>query len=516
MPDDTFDVFINYSHHDADWVRNWLLPRLESPGLRVCIDFRDFPIGKPALDNMTDAAAHSRKTLFVMTPNWTDSEFSQFEALVTQTIDPIGRKGRLLPLMLHDCDLPMRLQIFTYADFKNPANWDTELARVIATIRESPNPQSPLPQLQPNLVHPYALQANFTGRVQERAELTAWLADDAHPICALIAMGGMGKSALAWFWLTQDILKSEIENQKLHGVMWWSFYEGESSFARFVDEALKYVSGHEIDAARLPTTYDRAQELRRELQSKRVLFVLDGFERQLRAYARLDAAYQRDDEADSSREARACMEPNTARLLRDIAACTTRAKVLVTSRLIVSNLEDRVGDALAGVYKRELKELGHDDAIAFMRAQGVTKGTPAEIATVCETYGNHPLSLRLLSGLIARDTRMPGDIAAAPCHDVHADLVARQHHVLEQSYNALPKKERALLSRIAAFRSPMTYVALAIFNEFGDEAKFDAALNGLQDWGLLQRDAARNRYNLHPIVRRYAYDQLTDKIRIHN
>ncbi len=390
---------------------------------------------------------------------------------------------------------------------------------------------------EPNLVHPYALQANFTGRVNERKELTAWLSDNVHPICALVAMGGMGKSALAWYWVTRDVLplpsgerpgegrnsqsdpqlspQPSPKGEGVDGVMWWSFYEGEASFAKFVDEALKYVSGREIDVNRLPTTYDRAQELRRELQNKRVLFVLDGFERQLRAYSRLDAAYQSDDATDPSREARSCVEPDAARLLKDIAAGTTRAKVLITSRLMVSDLEDRAGDPLAGVLQRELKEMARDDAIAFMGAQGVTKGTPSEIATVCEAYGNHPLSLRLLSGLIARDTRTPGDIAAAPRHDVHANLVARQHHVLEQSYNALPDKERTLLSRIAAFRSPMTYDALAIFNEFGDNARFDAALNDLQARGLVQRDTAHNRYDLHPIVRHYGYDRLTDKIGVH-
>ncbi len=425
----------------------------------------------------------------------------------------------------------------------------------ISQPQQLPPPQSQFSQ--PNLVHPYALQANFTGRVEERKELTAWLAADAHPICALVAMGGMGKSALAWYWVTRDVLASnphpspppfdklrrtregtdglpspvrrpersaakskdqrtgEGPGMGVDGVMWWSFYEGEASFARFVDEALKYVSGHDIDAARLPTTYDRAQGLRKELQSKRVLLVLDGFERQLRAYAHLDAAYQRDDATESSREARACVEPDAARLLKDIAAGTTRAKVLITSRLMVSDLEDRAGDPLAGVLYRELKELGRDDAIAFMHAQGVKQGTPAEIATVCEAYGNHPLSLRLLSGLIARDTRTPGDIAAAPRHVVHADLVQRQHHVLEQSYNALSEKERTLLSRIAAFRSAMTYDALAIFNEFGDEAKFDATLDDLQARGLLQRDTAHNRYDLHPIVRHYCYDRLTDKEGVH-
>ena len=28
-PAHTYDVFISYSHHDADWVHDWLLPRLE-------------------------------------------------------------------------------------------------------------------------------------------------------------------------------------------------------------------------------------------------------------------------------------------------------------------------------------------------------------------------------------------------------------------------------------------------------------------------------------------------------
>src|SRR5207237_839791 len=159
-------------------------------------------------------------------------------------------------------------------------------------------------------------------------------------------------------------------------------------------------------------------------------------------------------------EARSCVDPTTSRLLRDIAAVTTRARVLLTSRLTVSDLEDRAGDPLAGVVERELKELSRDDAIIFMRAQGAKKGTDVEIANACEGYGYHPLSLRLLSGLIARDAKMPGNIAAAPRHEVFDDLVQRQHHVLEQSYEALSEKERALLSRIAAFRSQMTHDAL--------------------------------------------------------
>jgi tetratricopeptide (TPR) repeat protein len=517
MSNFVYDVFISYSHNDADWVKDWLLPRLESAGLSVCIDYRDFTLGLPALDNMADAAVKSSKTLFVMTPNWTLSEFSQFEVLVTQTIDPIGRKGRLVPLMLKDCDLPARLQLFTYADFKDLNNWNTEIERVIATISHSNATQASsadiAPRLAPNLVHPYPLQANFTGRVTERAELTEWLSDEAHPIYELIAMGGMGKSAVTWYWLIHDVLPPSDTN--LDGVMWWSFYQGESSSAKFVDDALKYVSSRPIDEKQLPTTYDRAQELRRHLETKRVLFVLDGFERQLRDYARLDAAYRPDSASSLAREARSCQDPNVARLLVDIAALTTRAKVLITTRLSVSDLQDRIGEALAGVVEKELKELQPDDAVAFMRAQGITKGTFSEINKACAEYGYHPLSLRLLSGLIKHDTKTPGDIAAGPRHDVYSDLFQRQHHVLEQAYEALPKRERALISRIAAFRAPVTYDALTIFNTLGSEKRFEETLENLRVRGWLQRDTEHNRYDLHPITRRYAYQRLTNQTGVH-
>jgi hypothetical protein len=409
-----------------------------------------------------------------------------------------------------------RLQIFTYANFKDPADWETELARVIATIGKTSTtesaPATPV-QLKPNLVHTYPLQANFTGRQSERDELTLWLSDDARPICALIAIGGMGKSALSWYWLTRDVIPAT--NANVDGVMWWSFFEGESGFVKFIDEALKYVTGRPIDSGRFPTTYDRAQELRGQLQNKRVLFVLDGFERQLRSYSGLDAAYQANDTTELSPEARACIDPVAARWLPDIGVGPTRAKVLLTSRLMVSELEDTAGDELAGVFKRELKELPSDDAVKFMRAQGVSKGTKAEIASVCNDYDNHPLSLRLLSGFIEQDKRMPGDIRAAPRAAARADFVAAQQGILEQSCNVLRKEEATLLSRIAAFRGAVTYDGLLIFNEFGDERRFDAALNDLQVRGLLQHDIANNRYDLHAVVRHYAYDRLADKPRVH-
>ncbi|MBI3913702.1 MAG: TIR domain-containing protein, partial [Chloroflexi bacterium] len=360
MPDDTISVFISYSHdspqHEARVLA--LADRLRADGIDAMIDQYQAAPPEGWQLWMEKQIRDARFVLLVCTETYLHRVLKEdagkglgvmWESAIiySHLYNAGGVNEKFIPLVFDRADtkhISAPLQPTTYYFVSDDAGYESLYRRLtnqpatpaapVGKLRALPPRERAISNLSisqsPNLVHPYALQSNFTGRAQERKELTAWLADDAHPICALVAMGGMGKSALAWYWLTQDILKLGFGNWDLHGVLWWSFYEGEASFAKFVDEALKYVSGHEIDAARFPTTYDRALELRRELQSKRVLFVLDGFERQLRAYARLDAAYQRDGSTDESREARACVEPDAARLLKDIAAGTTRAKVLIT------------------------------------------------------------------------------------------------------------------------------------------------------------------------------------------
>ena len=299
--------------------------------------------------------------------------------------------------------------------------------------------------------------------------------------------------------------------------MWWSFYEGESSFSNFLDEALIYFSSRKVTPTSSPSTYEKVRQLVNLLQQQRALLVLDGFERQLRAYASLDAAYQTDQVTEESRDARACIDPITAQLLRDLIAGGTGTKLLITTRLRVRDLEDQNGDPLAGCRIEELKGLHKDDAVAFMRAQGITKGAQDKIIAVCMKYGNHPLSLRLLSGFIKKDKRKPGDITVAPNYykKVHEDLKARQHHILEVSYNALSEHERILLSRMAAFRTPMPFEALTLFNTFSSDSYVDVALDELVERGLIFHDTQHNRYDLHPVVRQYAYERLSDKFGTH-
>jgi len=345
----------------------------------------------------------------------------------------------------------------------------------------------------------------------------------------VIALGGMGKSALTWAWLQRDVLGLPLpgetpgaceavegcrvdEAARPEGVLWWSFYEREAGFAKFLDEALIYASGGEVDPATVPSTHDKAQALLVLLQRRRVLLVLDGFERALRAYAGLGAAYQGDQVAEDARgDYRACVDPHAGLFLQWAAALPLRGRVLLTSRLLPREL-----DGLAGCQHEALTALEPEDAVTFLRAQGVKQGTRAEIQAACEPYGYHPLALRLLAGVIARDKRTPGDMRAAARYPVLPQLKGKeQHHILQVAYDTLEKRKQALLSRLAAFRSPMDYDALLALNPFKDEAPFDAALDELIERGLLLFDAGHARYDLHPVVRRYAYERLGDKETTH-
>lgn len=59
----TYHAFISYSHSDADWVRDQLLPGLENNRnpYRLCIHERDFMPGKWIIDNIIDNIESSRK-----------------------------------------------------------------------------------------------------------------------------------------------------------------------------------------------------------------------------------------------------------------------------------------------------------------------------------------------------------------------------------------------------------------------------------------------------------------------
>jgi len=504
-----YDVFISYSHADETWVTGTLLPRLEAAELKVCIDYRDFDPGRPSLVNMENAVERSRKTLIVLTPAWVQSEWTTFEGLLIQTGDPAARSARMIPLLLKPCKPAKRIAILTYVDFTRSEWLDIAWTQLLTALGAPPLQEAPKTPARDEwrLAHSYPMPPNFTGRLAERQMLSKWLNGDSdHPLLALRALGGFGKSALAWHWLLHD-----VDPARYPRVVWWGFYD-EREFDSFLRETLIYLG---VDPRGLGPR-QQADKLLRLLHQPGTLLILDGFERALRAYSSMMAAYQGDDPAEQASRATQhdCVSPIAEHFLQGLATLPgIRGKVLMTTRLLPRILQAHGIELLQGCCEKELTQMQPPDAVAFFRAQGI-RGSRAEIERACAPYGYHPLSLRLLAGLIGSDPQQPGDVRAARRLDVSGDLKQRRHHVLQQACNSLTPARQQLLSRFACFRGAVSYEPLAALADAGggDPAgrpyDFDADLRDLVARGLLHRDHQTHRYDLHPIVRGYAYDRL--------
>lgn len=405
-------------------------------------------------------------------------------------------------LMHENPDVPWRYPFDSINEILGPLN-----SAIGEVLEKSSGSYLPAPP-QPYFAHVYPLQRNFTGRVAERNMLTEWFTKGRQPMLVLNAIGGMGKTALSWYWIHEDVIKEDLAP---NGLIWYSFYEKESSFENFLNNAILYLIGGRIDPNKLNSTKEKMTVLFGFLNVNEYLLVLDGVERVLRAYYDLGSPYQGDEvKIDEKGEYRSFIDPNLGEFIKLLASGYPQTKTLLTSRLYPKELDD-----LEGCIKKDLTQMNNEEAVEFFNRQGV-KGTRAEIEEVCETYGSHPLSLRLLSGMIVHDLKSSGDIKTWTKYNPVPKLIQKKHHVLELAYNSLDKKKQEFVSKLSAFRNPMDYDAVLIFNDFVDEEKFNDSLNELVDRGMLFREEKSNKFDMHPVVRKYCYSRLGDREGVHS
>ncbi|XP_058503802.1 toll-like receptor 18 [Solea solea] len=130
----TYHAFISYSHCDADWVRDQLLPCLENNRnpYRLCIHERDFMPGRWIIDNIIENIENSHKVIFVLSRNFVNSEWCNYELYFTQQRS-MGKtfsdvilivKEKIDPRSLPSkyCKLKKMLSTKTYLEWPEQAN----------------------------------------------------------------------------------------------------------------------------------------------------------------------------------------------------------------------------------------------------------------------------------------------------------------------------------------------------------------------------------------------------------
>ncbi|MEP7198360.1 MAG: DUF4062 domain-containing protein, partial [Chloroflexota bacterium] len=448
------------------------------------------------------------------------------------------------PITVDDVDIENAAKLKTFKDrvqlenivnfFKSPADLRAHVINSLSKLREpdltafhyvSDIPAPP----EAYIAHPYTLLQThrLIGRQTELNLLTDWVTGgrdvpwnvSTARILNVVAIGGMGKSALTWKWFN-DIAPQEMK--PLAGRMWWSFYESDASFENFVIRALAYVTRQSREDVQKISPPEREAQLLAALDREPFLLVLDGLERILLAYARMDAARLDDSEVGNQKNLRKTVDPRVGRFLKKLAQ-VKNSHILISSRLYPAELETDTGDPIPGSFRLDITGLTDEDAMELWRAFEIT-GSRDELLPIFATFGKHPLLIQALAGEVKRFHRAPGNFAewrkANPRFDPakFPRLQEAMGHVLEFALRELDDKPRKVLHTIAAFRMPARYDTLAALlvgdgKPCANETDLDAVLTELEDRGLLGWDKRANRYDLHPIVRGVVWSGLPDDTR---
>ena len=397
------------------------------------------------------------------------------------------------------------------------------------------------------IAHPYTLLQThrLVGRQPELNLLTDWVAKPSSAIYRarilnIVAVGGLGKSALTWKWFN-DIAPQEMT--PLAGRLWWSFYESDATFENFITRALAYTTRRPLAEVQQIPAPDRETKLLAALDREPFLITLDGLERILIAYARMDAAHLSDDDYDKQtanfvahahglpasaaqsfigeHRLRKTTDPRAASFLRKLS--TVRAsRILISTRLYPADLQTMTDDPWPGCAAKFMTGLADDYALELWRAFGAT-GARDSLLPLFQQADNHPLLVQALASEVARYRPAPGDFDA--WRRVHPDfdpfglpLVQVKSHVLAFALRGLNNKAQQVLRTVAAFRMPARYDTLAVLligegKPCADERELDEVLTELEDRGLVGWDKRANRYDLHPIVRGVVWSGLGDDAR---
>jgi hypothetical protein len=374
-----------------------------------------------------------------------------------------------------------------YKEFSSLGEFEVAAAQSVAELRRFlDRPLEPAHAVRPDdtdgIPRPPDLYAEpryigshaFVGRAAELEMLSTWAAPaEKHPVLLFEAIGGTGKSMLTWEW---TVGHASAARTGWAGTFWYSFYEKGAVMADFCRRALAYMTGQPLKAFRKKRQPELTELLLRQLQARPWLVVLDGLERVLVSYHRLDAAQLADEQAGHTdeiahRDPAAATRPEDDELLRALAAAAP-SKILITSRLVPRVLLNRAGQPIPGVRHEHLSGLRPADAEAMLRTCGVRGGSEVIQAYLRRHCDCHPLVTGVVAGLVNDYLPDRGNFdrwAADPGHGgrlnlAELDLVQKRNHILEAALTALPDTSRQLLSTLALLSEAVDYDLLMAVN----------------------------------------------------
>ena len=131
LQEKNYDAFIAFCHDDDKWVFDTLMPKLEDEyGFHLCIHDRDFVPGAAITENIITAIESSRRVILVLTPNFVESKWCEYEFQLAHVRSVKEEKNFLIIVVLEEVDqenldkaLKLYMETNTYLKFDDNRDW---------------------------------------------------------------------------------------------------------------------------------------------------------------------------------------------------------------------------------------------------------------------------------------------------------------------------------------------------------------------------------------------------------
>src|SRR5947208_124430 len=325
--------------------------------------------------------------------------------------------------------------------------------------------------------------SHFSGRDVEVAELSQWIVQERCRLIALLGMGGIGKSILAF--LLGSVLAPQFET-----VLWRSLRDAPSC-EELVADCITFFS--ETPPAEFPSSLEqRINQLVARLQASRCLLVLDNLETLL-VSGDPEGGYLPGYEG-------------YGRLIGRLAESAYQSCVLLTSREKPREIEPLEG--VRGPV-RLLRLVGLDEQTArVLLADKGLGGTPVAWQRLVISYAGNPLALKIMAQAV---------------FDLFGGDLDRFLHEGELAFNGVRPMLRQQVGRLA----PLEYLLLtwlAVLREWTElpallqvlhpralRARVLEALEALSRRSLLERGQQAS-FSLQSVVMEYLTDVLGERL----
>lgn len=159
--DKLFDAFVSYSAKDEAFVAEELAPMLENgdPSYKLCLHYREFPVGGFLADTIVEAVESSKRTIMVLSENFIKSEWCRFEFKSAHHQVLRDRRKRLIVIVLGevpqkdlDPDIRLYLKTNTYLQWGDKLFWE-KLKFALPDVPNNQRPKTNLHQNRPPIHH---------------------------------------------------------------------------------------------------------------------------------------------------------------------------------------------------------------------------------------------------------------------------------------------------------------------------------------------------------------------------